>query len=148
MKYGLVLSAAVLVTVSGCDPAATTTLLVRPEPNLSPRYSVLDQIEAVGCLLVDRGFSKERYAATSQTDDNGLRQIEAECGHLTYWMRRVAEGTDKFVTYARVCVDGAGISVALSDFPRFTQSRSTNDLRTDLLATIPDTIPSVTVEVQ
>ncbi len=148
MRYGIGFAAAALFTVVACEPAATTTLLVKSEPEASRKHSALDEVEVVGGILVDRGFSRERYGATAKSDDAVLHRIEAECGHLAFWMRPVVEGKNEFMTYAHVCVDGVGIRVELSDYPRFTQSRTTKELRAELLAVIPAAIPSAIVEVQ
>lgn len=130
--------------LTACDPAATTSLRVRPLGEASaPSSKQTDySLSRIRIVLESFGFERKSYPP-----DAG-QKIMAECGVTDYWLKSNRDVTGSFGTYARICISDGAIRLSLSDWGRFSLSEPTKELRGRVAQSLRESLSGMEVTVE
>ena len=114
----LVLLTSILV---GCDPTATMHLRAVYQSADEQDKQILELREIVISELKSQKFVSEKQIATGAAGQT--------CVLLTRSQRESSYPNAVFTTYANVCTSPSELRIRFSDYPRFTISPETNEIR-------------------
>ncbi len=148
MKRSFVRLLTLCLTLSACDPAATTGLLLRPVANTTGAPREMDTsslVDMISGVLRENGFEKLTYQPDKTLGDIPKERI-AECGHPYYWLSQLRQSAP--ITNVNVCISGGTVRISLSDMLQFTLSEQTKMLRESLIKSLAEKLPDMKVSIE
>lgn len=138
-------SASALILLSllfGCDPSATTRLVIRQDNlptavrvNVAAQDSVLSQtVDAIEKLLEGSQFTR---SATTPIK---------ECQRASVWHRETKDNTGNYRTSVRICMVNAETTVSIVDYFRFSVSEPSRKLSREIQELIQRQTPDAIVK--